>query len=48
MVLVYDSPNEHPRVTWKEIALIARNRRDSTVEKVRVIYWEVNYVAVSL
>lgn len=32
--LVYDRPDEHPRITWKERALINYKRRDSTLEKV--------------
>ena len=35
MALVYDTPDENPRITWQEMVLIVRNRRDSTVEKVR-------------
>jgi hypothetical protein len=33
--MVYDRPDDHPRVTWKERALINYKRRDSTLEKVR-------------
>lgn len=37
MWLVYDRPDEHPRITWKERALINYKRRDSTLEKVNTL-----------
>lgn len=39
MCLVYDRPDEHPRVTWKERALINYKRRDSTLEKMPSPPW---------
>nr|XP_022344205.1 sialin-like [Crassostrea virginica] len=37
--LVYDRPDEHPRITWKERALINYKRRDSTLEKMPSPPW---------
>eukprot|EP00105_Crassostrea_gigas_P030972 XP_011453524.2 PREDICTED: uncharacterized transporter slc-17.2-like isoform X3 [Crassostrea gigas] len=39
MLLVYDRPDEHPRITWKERALINYKRRDSTLEKMPSPPW---------
>ncbi|XP_065934306.1 sialin isoform X2 [Magallana gigas] len=39
MWLVYDRPDEHPRITWKERALINYKRRDSTLEKMPSPPW---------
>ncbi|XP_055995999.1 uncharacterized transporter slc-17.2-like isoform X2 [Ostrea edulis] len=37
--VVYDRPDDHPRITWKERAIINYKRRDSTLEKMPSPPW---------
>ncbi|KAK3104543.1 hypothetical protein FSP39_004610 [Pinctada imbricata] len=39
LCMVYDYPDEHPRIDWKEKILILKNRRDSTFEKMPSPPW---------